>query len=141
MKVEIAGAIQVKDTWWPVNFSVEIDDKKTPAEKMAILRKTIERIGESGHVVSLMKEFRASVPVANPQEKPPPRSGNGPAAAFTWPPPTCELHREALAISKQQNKPGKVVYYCTKRLGDAYCNKRCTVDEKTGKPSFWEVAT
>ena len=139
MKVEILGAIQVTNIWWAVNFSVEIDDKKTPAEKLALLKKTIERIAESGHVVTRLTESTAPTLIANQQKEGGLGNGNGTAAAFTWPPPTCELHREDLAISKQQNKPGKVTYYCTKRLGDAYCNKRCTVDKKTGKPSFWEV--
>lgn len=139
MKVEIEGAIQVKSTWWAVNFSVEIGDEKTPAEKIAMLKKTIERIEESGHVVTRMTKSGSPSLVAGQQKNSPPKPGNGGSPAYTWSPPTCEIHREDLAISKQQNKPGKVVYYCSKRIGDGYCTKRCTVDEKTGKPSFWEV--
>lgn len=139
MKVEIEGAIQVKNRWWAINFNVEIDDKKTPTEKIALIKKTIERIAESGHVVSRILEVTATSPVPGQQINTPPHPPNGGSPLFTWPPPVCEIHREDLAVSKQQNKPGKVIYYCPKRLGDAYCNKRCTVDEKSGKPSFWEV--
>lgn len=139
MKVEIEGAVMARDIWWGVNFSVEIGDEKTPAEKIAMLKKTIERIAESGHIVSRMPKFQPASPVAGHQKNSPPKPGNNGSPAYTWPPPICETHREDLAISKQQNKPGKVIYYCVQRVGDGWCNKRCTVDKKTGTPSFWEV--
>lgn len=139
MKVEIEGAVMAKDIWWGVNFVIELDDTKSPTEKIAMLKKTIDRIAASGHVVTRMTKSGSPSLVAGQQKNSPPKPGNGGSPAFTWAPPTCEIHREDMAISKQQNKQGRVAYYCSKRIGDGYCTKRCTVDEKTGKPSFWEV--
>lgn len=141
MKVEIEGKALANGVWWGVNIAFGVSDDKSAVEKIAFITKTIEAICQSGHIVSRIEENKTTSPIAGQQIDTAPGVGNNGGAAYTWPPPTCSVHRENLAVSKNQNKPGKVVYYCPKRLGDAYCNKRCTVDERTGKPSFWEVTT
>ncbi len=138
MKLEVECRINVGGEWWDIMLENYIDPKKSTREKLDHIDWFISALKSSGKIIS---RVGGDVSAKPPSEgHPSPANGNAAAQpSFTWPPPQCKVHREAMMPSKTQKKEGYTMYFCAKRLGEGYCGQRAGVENSTAIPKFWEV--
>ncbi len=138
LKVTIEGNINVDGQWWGISIERVIEDDLSSTEKVGQIRGMIKGLAQQniGSRISADPQIPGAATTATQT----PNGANGTnGSAFSWPPPFCDIHREAMKVSKVQKKPGFVQYFCPKEFGSDYCKKRSSVDEKSGIPKFWEV--
>ncbi len=138
MKVTIEGNINVDGQWWGISIERVIEDDLSSTEKVGQIRGMIKGLAQQ-NIISRIGAAPPQ-PAETTSATPPPNGSNGSnGTAFSWPPPFCDIHREAMKVSQVQKKPGYIQYFCPKEFGSDYCKKRSSVDEKSGIPKFWEV--
>ncbi len=140
MKVTIEARINTEGTWWDVQIEHDISANMTPEQKVARIKAIIKGMASTGEIISRVSNNQ---PPSTPEaSQPAPGQNNGAnQASFTWPEPHCEVHREAMRQSGTQKTPGQTQFFCPKRMGEGYCVRRASVDQKNGAPRFWEVMT
>ncbi len=138
MIVRIAGRINVNGQWWDIETEHSVPDDTPSKLKVEMVSKIIKGISATGQIVSRVGAVKSPYGQKNNKQEPVEQNGTQ-SAAFTWPLPYCELHSEAMTLSKVQKDPSKVSFYCPQRHGQDYCKHRAKVDNTNGVPSFFEV--
>lgn len=138
MIVRIEGRINVNGQWWDIQTEHNISSQLKAEEKTGKIKGIIRGLISTGEIISRVGANDAPVSPKNVPLPHPPDNG-AQSALFTWPLPHCEIHNEAMTVSKIQNNPAWVSFYCPKRHGQGYCRHRAKVDNTHGMPTFFEV--
>jgi len=138
MKITIQSRTNVDGTWWDVVTEHNVPDSLSSMEKVGQIKKIIRGMVSTGEVISRVDvSFQGTGRGKGPETHEPQAWTASPI--FTWPKPQCEVHREEMVLSKTQKTEGFTMFYCPKRAGEGYCDRRAKVDETNGFPTFWAV--
>ncbi|MEE8599430.1 MAG: hypothetical protein V3S69_08020 [Dehalococcoidales bacterium] len=138
MIVRIEGRINVDGQWWDIETEHNVADDRSSDDKVRVIKGVIKGLASTGEIISRVGAIDAPVGPKNVPLPHPPANGTQ-SALFTWPTPRCEVHSEAMAVSKVQNNPAWRSFYCPRKMGAGYCRHRAKVDVGHGMPTFFEV--
>ena len=133
IEVTLKARVQQDGNWW--DFSIRKMYRASGYSGLTDqIKADIAKMSKAGCISTasfpMSPGAKLDEPVVNQEMK------NGSAG---WPVPQCLFHQTEMMLSKVQKKPGKIRYYCPKKLDDGYCARRCDVGEETGVPDHWEV--
>lgn len=132
-EITISAYLSIEGEQWPIHLKAEIE----ATDYVALARHTsdmVSKLKKAGFQTYQHKTPRETAlqPANGPNEKLP--------AAFAWPAPVCPVCKVDMKVSKFQELPNEISYYCVNTVDmGVYCKRRASVNRETGQLRLPEV--